>query len=43
MTAPVVIGSRHLKDALRLRPYEGGMSDPLAGDCVERYERMPEA
>ena len=37
--APIVIGSRHLKDALRLRPYEGGMSDPCAGDCEERYER----
>ena len=39
ITAPIVIGSRHLKDALRLRPYEGGMSDPCAGDCEERYER----
>ena len=37
--APIVIGSRHLKDALRLRPYAGGMSDPVAGDCEERYER----
>ena len=39
VTAPIVIGSRHLKDALRLRPYAGGMSDPVAGDCEERYER----
>ena len=43
VTAPIVIGSRHLKDALRLRPYAGGMSDPVAGDCEERYERMPNA
>ena len=39
ITAPIIIGSRHLKDALRLKPYEGGMSDPLSGDCEERYER----
>ena len=40
ITAPVVVGSRRLKDALRLAHYEGGMSDPLAGDCEERYERI---
>ena len=39
ITAPIVIGSRHLKDATRLCHYEGGMSDPDAGDCEERYER----
>ena len=39
INAPIVIASRHLKDALRLRPYSGGMSDPVAGDCEERYER----
>lgn len=37
VTAPIVIGSRRLKDALRLRLYEGGMSDPVAGDCERRY------
>ena len=39
ITAPIVIGSRHLKDATHLCHYEGGMSDPDAGDCEERYER----
>ena len=39
ITAPIIIGSRHLKDAMRLCHYEGGMSDPGAGDCEERYER----
>ena len=43
ITAPIVIGSRHLKDALRLKHYEGGMSDPCAGDCEERYERCSRA
>ena len=39
ITAPIIIGSRHLKDATRLCHYEGGKSDPDAGDCEERYER----
>lgn len=43
ITAPIVIGSRHLKDAMRLFHYEGGMSDPHAGDCEERYERCSRA
>ena len=43
ITAPIVIGSRRLKDALHLCHYEGGMSDPDAGDCEERYERCSRA
>ena len=39
ITAPIIIGSRHLKNATHLCHYEGGMSDPDAGDCEERYER----
>ena len=39
ITAPIVIGSRRLKDALRLRPCDGGLSDPFAGDREDRYER----
>ena len=43
ITAPIIIGSRHLKDAMRLCHYEGGMPDPDAGDCEERYERYSQA
>ena len=43
ITAPIIIGSRHLKDAMRLCHYEGGMPDPFAGDCEERYERCSRA
>lgn len=37
--SPVVIGSKPLSQALRLKLYSYGLSDPHCGDGITRYER----
>lgn len=37
VTSPVVIGSRPLAAARRLRLLRAGLSDPRAGDCIAEY------